>query len=165
MARCEDLLLCPGFLLSSFLFPSSALLQKKNNTDICSRIEVDMRNSPIAQWWCGRGKLLSSSGVAAATEGQLRDIIFNYSCSQSWTCLAFQLDRFLGHLYYVWIPHTYTFEGCTVGDNAALWEMMQHCGRCCGWPPAGSGLVIITTTTSDVYKRDRNSDFCLFTFL
>lgn len=181
MARCEDLLLCqcPGFLPSSFLSLSSALLQKKKQPtkekkpkkptkNICSRIEVDIWNSPIAHWCCGWGKLLSFSGAAAATQGQLWDMILNCSCSQSWARLALQLYAWTGFLAISTMcgspPHM-PLRAATVGDNAALWEMMQHCGRCWGWPPAGSGLVIITTTTSDVHRRDRNSDFCLFTFL
>lgn len=141
---------------------------KKTNKNICSRIEVDIWNSPIAHWCCGWGKLLSFSGAAAATQGQLWDMILNCSCSQSWARLALQLYAWTGFLAISTMcgspPHM-PLRAATVGDNAALWEMMQHCGRCWGWPPAGSGLVIITTTTSDVHRRDRNSDFCLFTFL
>lgn len=151
MARCEDLLLCqcPGFLPSSFLSLSSALLQKKKQPtkekkpkkptkNICSRIEVDIWNSPIAHWCCGWGKLLSFSGAAAATQGHVRHDLKLLLFSELGTSgsPALCLDRFLGHLYHVWVPPTYAIEGCncgrqcsTMGDDAALWEMLRMATR------------------------------------
>lgn len=119
-----------------------------------------MRNSPIAHRWCGRGNCLAP----------LEWLLLHRDSCETWSLITLVLRA--GH---VWLSSSMPGQvswpslSCVDLPHIHLWGL--HCGRQCSTvemlriATRSSGLVIITTTTSDVYRRDRNSDFCLFTFL